>query len=322
MHCLHEKPVEVKRAVPRDQMAAATAAAAQAAAAQAASARAAAAAAAAAASAAALPRNCWEPPLGSNGNGNAGFHSSRSSLPPPARPAHDADFYGGGVGGGGGGPGFAGGSLAAELEAMSFRSSNGNGDGNDFYRRPRSPYGGGGNAPFDRSAFEERGREATTAATAEDSGLVAFLARQQSRNGNSNASTSSPLAFQKQELQQAAPAPSSTHSLSPPEGRYRSLYAPSDVFGPPSTSSVSASAVAGFASASDAASAGDGSGGEGGRGSSGEHQRDEERYGRGFEFFPGNAAPAAAPRSGGALSPYPDSLFGDGNGGGGGGGEW
>ena len=325
MHCLHEKPVEVKRAVPRDQMAAATAAAAQAAAA--ATVRA---AAAAAASASAAPRNCWEPPLSSSGNG---FHlPPRSSLPPQARPPHDADYFGGGGGGGLTGPGFAGGSLAAELEALSFHGVGGGGGGEDFYHRPLSPYGGGGNAPFDRSAFEdatERDATTTAAAAADDSGLVAFLARQQ-RHGNGTASASAALRFEKLHqlhLEEAAPAPGSTHSLSPPEGgggRYRSLYAPSDVFGPPASTS-SASAVAGFSSSEAASSGGEG----GGRNSSGEHQRDEERYGggggRGFEFFPATSAsnvPGAAvapPRSGGTLSPYSDSLgaafgYGDCNG--------
>lgn len=331
MHCLHEKPVEVKRAVPRDQMAAATAAAAQAAAA--ATVRAAAAAAAAASASATPLRNCWEPPL-SSGNG---FHlpASRSSLHPQARLPHDADYFGGGGGGGlTTGPGFAGGSLAAELEALSFHGVGGGGGGEDFYHhRPQSPYGGGGgggNAPFDRSAFEdatESGATTAAAAAADDSGLVAFLARQQQQHGT--ASVSAALGFGEKLHHQlhrrheaSAPAPSSTHSLSPPEGsRYRSLYAPSDVFGPPPASTSSASAVAGFSSSEAASSGGEG----GGRNSSGEHQRDEERYGRGFEFFPAASAsnvPAAVvapPRSGGTLSPYSDSLgatfgYGDGNG--------
>lgn len=313
MHCLHEKPVEVKRAVPRDQMAAATAAAAQAAAA--ATVRAAAAAAAASASASAPLRNCWEPPLSSSGGG---FNlPSRSSLP-HSRPPHEAEYFGGGgaCGGGGGlatGPGFAGGSLAAELEALSFH----HGGGEDFYR-PQSPYNGGGgvgsgNAPFDRSAFEDAATErnaAATAAAADDSGLVAFLARQQQQQHHGNGTASAALSFAKlHHRHQEAPAPSSTHSLSPPEGsRYRSLY--SDVFGPPASTSSAVSAVAGFSSSEAASSGGEG----GGRNSSGEHQRDEERYGRGFEFFP------AAPRSGGTLSPYSDSLgaafggYGEGNG--------
>ena len=296
MHCLHEKPVEVKRAVPREQMA--TAAAAQAQAAAAATVRAAAASAPASA-----PRNRWEPPASSsNGNGDGGFRA-----PPPysSLPRHDADFYGGGVLSGGG-PGFAGGgSLAAELEALSFH---GGGGGDDFFRRPRSPYGGGGNAPFDRSAFEDgEGAEREAAATtpADDSGLVAFLARQQ--QPSSGNAPSAALRFEKL---REAPAPSSTHSLSPPEGGYKSLYN-SDVFGPPS-----ASAVAGFPS-----SEADGSGGEGGgRNSSGEHPRDEERYGRGFEFFPAAASSSvAAAAADPPRSPYSDSLgaafgFGDGNG--------
>lgn len=195
MHTIHDKPVEVKRAVPRDVMAAASAAV----------------------GGGARPR---PPPPG---------HHGGPSLfgPPPPRGVSMAPWMarhgppGPAAHGGarGAGPGFAGGALAAELEALSMagppRHHYGGYDGG--YDAPFAgglglglgPDGGGRASPAARGALTPPGADVLS------SGSLTPPPGSRSSGEYSAGGGGGPRG-------------------SPPDGaRYRSLYAPSDVFGPP-----------------------------------------------------------------------------------------